>query len=144
MTAILNPKMSQAHDMTFAQRLARLDLTAVMQHVKADTGLADEDLARAEDLYRKYLTLIATYPGQSFVPPKLVDAVWHAHITFTRQYFADCDLLFGEYLHHTPELANAEDLFPATVAAYQSDFGVNLYAYGVQLEDLMSAARCGN
>lgn len=131
-------------DTTFEQRLAKINLEAVMQHVAEDTGLPAADLARAEDLYRKFLTLKANFPSTSFVPPRLVDHVWHAHITFTRQYMADCELLFGEYLHHNPA-AEGEDTTPAyeaiTLPAYQREFGINLRAYGVAPE-LMMAASC--
>lgn len=134
MTTLRQPQF----DTSFASRLAKIDLTAVMAHVAQDTGLMGEDLARAEQLYRQFLTLKAKFPTTSFVPPKLVDEVWHAHITFTRQYFADCDLLFGEYLHHTPDLVGAEASFEQiTVPAYQSYFGVNLKAFG-----LAKAAAC--
>jgi hypothetical protein len=134
MTSLRQPQF----DTSFESRLAKIDLSAVMQHVAADTGLKGEDLARAEQLYRQFLTLKAKFPATSFVPPKLVDEVWHAHITFTRQYFADCDLLFGEYLHHTPDLVGAEESFEKiTVPAYQSHFGVNLKAFG-----LADAASC--
>jgi hypothetical protein len=127
-------------DTSFESRLARVDLTAVMAHVAADTGLQGADLTRAEQLYRQFLTLSARYPALSLVPPKLVDAVWHAHISFTRQYFADCELLFGEYLHHTPDVTGAEAIFEAvTVPAYQAEFGVNLKAYGVEIR---TAADC--
>jgi len=129
-----------AFDTSFEARLAKIDLSAVMAHVATDTGLGGEDLARAEQLYRQFLTLKARFPQTSFVPPKLVDEVWHTHITFTRQYMADCELLFGEYMHHTPDLAGAEDLFETTtVPAYQAEFGVNLKAYGV----LADIAKCG-
>lgn len=130
------------HDMTFDQRLARIDLRAVMAHVQADTGLSDADIGRAEQLYRQFLTLIATYPDHNFVPPKLVDAVWHTHITFTRQYATDCELLFGEFLHHTPDLEGSNEMFADTIAAYAKNFGVNLQAYGIAPE--MAAAGCGN
>lgn len=90
-----------AFDQTFAQRLARVDLTKVMKHVQSDTGMDDATLARAEDLYRKFLTLKGMFLDSSIVPPRLADIVWHAHITDTRQYMADCDILFGRYLHHT-------------------------------------------
>ena len=136
--------MQHAFDTTFEQRLAKIDLTKVMQHVADDTGLATADLVRAEDLYRKFLTLIATFPGTSFVPPRLVDHVWHAHITFTRQYMADCELLFGHYLHHSPAEAD-EDMTPmfqnVTIPAYQKEFGINLMAYGLT-DDMMAAAGC--
>jgi hypothetical protein len=121
-------------DTSFESRLAKVNLASVMAHVAADTGLGETDLARAEQLYRQFLTLKARFPHMSFVPPRLVDEVWHAHITFTRQYMADCDLLFGEYLHHNPDMdsAEAETRFLAdTVPAYQAEFGTNLLAYGL-------------
>lgn len=131
-------------DTTFEQRLAKIDLTAVMKHVQQDTGLSAADLERAEDLYRKFLTLIGNFPGKSFVPPRLVDHVWHAHITFTRQYMADCELLFGRYLHHNPATED-EDMTPLfhtnTIPAYQQQFGINLLAYGLG-DDMLAAAGC--
>lgn len=134
--------MQYAFDTTFEQRLAKIDLRAVMQHVAEDTGLPAADLVRAEDLYRKYLTLRANFPGTEFVPPRLVDHVWHAHITFTRQYMADCELLFGEYLHHNPASEDMSPVFEAnTVPAFKKEFGVNLHAYGANPE-LMLAANC--
>lgn len=130
-------------DTTFEQRLAKVNLDAVMQHVADDTGLPVADLVRAEDLYRKYLTLRASFPQTDFVPPRLVDHVWHAHITFTRQYMADCDMLFGEYLHHNPA-AEGEDMSPVfeanTLPAYQREFGINLMAYGTSPEQMLAAA----
>lgn len=130
-------------DTSFEERLAKVDLTAVMKHVADDTGLPAADLVRAEDLYRKFLTLCAKFPGTAFVPPRLVDHVWHAHITFTRQYMADCDLLFGEYKHHNPA-AEDEDMTPIfeanTIPAYQKEYGINIYAYGT--DEHMMAAKC--
>lgn len=132
-------------DTSIEQRLAKIDLSRVMQHVADDTGLQAADIVRAEDLYRKFLTLCASFPGTNFVPPRLVDHVWHAHITFTRQYMMDCELLFGAYLHHNPA-QEGEDLAPVfesnTLPAYQREFGINLLAYGVAPE-LMLAADCG-
>lgn len=137
-------QMAPAFDTSFEHRLAKVNLDAVMKHVAEDTGLSAADLVRAEDLYRKFLTLCATFPGTSFVPPRLVDHVWHAHITFTRQYMADCELLFGGYFHHNPS-EEGEDMAPlfsaTTIPAYQSEFGINLLAYGMDSE-LMSASDC--
>lgn len=31
-----------------------------------------------------------------------IDIVWHTHILFTKKYHADCQKLFGRYLHHLP------------------------------------------
>jgi hypothetical protein len=135
-------------DMSPAQRVAKIDLTKVMQHVAEDTGLPAATLARAEEMYRQFLTLKAMNKAQMLVPPKLVDLVWHAHITFTRQYMSDCDMMFGEYLHH--EAATSEDEEAAysslydsvTVASYRREFGVDLYRSGLAPE-MVRAAGCG-
>lgn len=119
------------HDMSFEQRLARIDLTKVMAHVAEDTGLEGADLARAEDLYRKFLTLKGRYPNQVIVPPQIVDHVWHAHITFTRQYMADCEMLFGGYLHHEPRFDDTTaDYENGTVRMFANDFGLDIYRSG--------------
>lgn len=132
------------YDMSFEQRLSRIDLSKVMEHVREDTGLGDADLARAEDLYRKFLTLCAQKPEMNIVPPRLVDAVWHAHITFTRQYMADCELLFGSYMHHNPGIGEeaSEQGFAETVKTYQNAFGINLLAYGTTAPSWLGAADC--
>jgi hypothetical protein len=138
MTILRQPQF----DTSFESRLAKVDLTAVMAHVAAKTSLPAADLVRAEAMYRQFLQLLARYPEVSFVPPKLVDEVWDTHITFTRQYFADCDLLFGSYKHHTPHPGSAEETFEkVTVPAFMQEFGINLKAYGVGFAE---AADCGS
>jgi hypothetical protein len=122
-------------DMSFEQRLARVDLGKVMDKVAEEHSLSAETKARAEDLYRKFLTLHARHPGVAIVPPYIVDLVWHEHITNTRQYMADCDLMFGEYLHHNP---SSEDLTAeyesGTVHMFSTEFGLNLYAQALKPE----------
>jgi len=135
--------MKAAFDQTFEQRLAKVDLTAVMAHVAEDTGLDADTLILAEDLYRKFLTLKSRYAGETIVPPRLVDLVWHTHITFTRQYMADCELLFGEYLHHTPMDDDTTALYQnGTVVLMARDFGINLSAYSQLRPELMRAGPC--
>lgn len=119
--------MQTQFDTSFEQRLASIDLTAVMAHVAEDHGITGADAARAEDLYRKFLTLVARHPGEFMVPPVVVDHVWHAHITFTRQYMADCDKLFGAYLHHTPSSEDLSEQFRTGTLAYMAaEFGEHL------------------
>lgn len=135
--------MTYGTDMTFEQRLAKIDLSKVMEHVRADTGMNDATLARAEDLYRKFLTLKGQNAERFLVPPRIVDMVWHAHITFTRQYMADCEMLFGQYLHHTPTDDDTTTVFATvTVPLFEAKFGCSLYAYGLEA-DLLASAACG-
>lgn len=124
-------------DMSFEQRLARVDLSNVMAKVAEEHGMSAQTIARAEDLYRKFLTLHARHPGVAIVPPHIVDLVWHEHITNTRAYMADCELMFGEYFHHNPA---SEDLGAeyegGTVHMFSTEFGLNLYAESLKPEYL--------
>lgn len=52
--------------------------------------------------YKRWLALQKCHPTPSLVPTKLIDIVWHLHILHTKHYFSVCDLIFGEYLHHSP------------------------------------------
>lgn len=132
-------------DQTFAQRLARVDLTKVMARVAAETDLAEAELARAETLYRQFLSLHNSYPEAMLVPPAIVDYVWHAHIEHTRQYMADCDMLFGHYLHHEPqdEAVTADQYESFTIPAYQKEFGESLLNARIANPALYSAMGCG-
>ena len=104
-----------------------LNLTAVMAKVVAEHDMDPAMAATAETLYRQFLTLKAENMAVTIVPPRLADLVWHEHITHTRQYMADCQAVFGEYLHHTPDLEGSE-AFYANVSAplWQTSFGLNL------------------
>jgi hypothetical protein len=117
------------HDMTFEQRLARVDLKAIMTYVQREHGMSDETTARAEDLYRKFLTLHHKYPGIDFTPSRLIDHVWHAHILWTEQYKNDCDLLFGEFMNHNPIRHLPERLEKSrenTQVYFEKTFGIPL------------------
>lgn len=118
-------------DMTFAQRLARVDLSAVMARVVAETGWNAEQAAVAEQMYRQFLTLCSQRTaGQTLVPPQAADEVWHAHVMHTRQYAADCELLFGEFLHHNPgEAEDHQAHYLQTLAFYQSQLGADVMAH---------------
>lgn len=120
-------------DMTKAQLVAKLDLEPIMARVAAETGLPAATLARAEMLYRQFLILKADNPGRIIPPPKLADLVWHEHIVFTKRYIADCEMVFGTYLHHSPAENEEQDMtfsslyHEVTVAAYKEAFGIDLY-----------------
>ncbi|HXH74017.1 MAG TPA: hypothetical protein VNJ08_03580 [Bacteriovoracaceae bacterium] len=54
------------------------------------------------DMYRAFLYLCKTYTQQVIVPTREVDDFWHLHLLDTRNYIADCENIFGHYLHHFP------------------------------------------
>jgi hypothetical protein len=94
--------------------------------------------AHADDVaaaYKRYLMLCAQYPDQTIAPDHDTDRFWHMHILDTRKYAADCEQVFGYFLHHFPYLglrgaddAKAlEDAFARTQALSAAAFGVQLH-----------------
>jgi hypothetical protein len=93
----------------------------------------DEEYADyVESRYRRYLCMILLSGGKgSVVPTKEIDLFWHQHILDTRAYAADCDRVFGEFLHHFPyfgmrgedDARNLESAFEETKATYFRLFG---------------------
>jgi hypothetical protein len=91
--------------------------------------------------YRRFLTLVAKYPGESIAPNKDVDKFWHGHILDTMKYAEDCQNVFGFFLHHFPYLGmrDEEDAEERIESARLMDrlsmeeFGESCYRTGPQL-----------
>jgi hypothetical protein len=94
-------------------------------------GYGRDELDRMEREYRRYLALQLACPDAAIVPCKIVDEMWHQHILDTRAYAADCDALFGGFLHHYPyfgmrdeaEAQELRDAYAETIERYRSAFG---------------------
>jgi hypothetical protein len=67
-------------------------------------GWSPEHAERMAQSYRRYLMLQAKYPEVTLAPDQDTDRFWHMHILDTRKYAADCETVFGEFLHHFPYL----------------------------------------
>lgn len=75
--------------------------------------------------YKNFLILILKYPDQILAPAPDVDEAWHNHILFTREYFCDCQKIFGDYLHHSPSRnSNPEEKYAMEEAQLRTS---NLY-----------------
>lgn len=104
---------------TESDRLARaraeieaLDLSLIKRKIACKEegyGWTPEHTERIERGYRQFLTLLATHPGTQLAPTRDIDKFWHAHILNTRQYAADCERIFGEFVHHNPTLGMLGD-----------------------------------
>lgn len=86
---------------------------------------------RVETEYLRYLALSREYPSSAVVPSREVDIFWHYHILDTQAYMADCERVFGYFLHHYPyfgmrgpEDAQAlGDAYDNTLRLYELHFG---------------------
>jgi hypothetical protein len=130
-------------------RISRLDFTMLKRKLAEEHGWTSEFCEEAESLYRKFLALNARYPDEKICPTGPIDTFWHAHILDTRAYTRDCELVFGEYLHHFPyfgmrgpeDQAALERAFRESVEKFIIHFGIDPTA-GDGLARSCSSQRC--
>ena len=85
--------------------IADLDLGSIkakLMHKESGEGwsLAQADAVELE--YRRFLCLMKLYPEEQVALLSDVDIFWHYHILDTMKYAADCERIFGYFLHHLP------------------------------------------
>lgn len=85
--------------------IAELDLEPIkvkLMHEESGEGWSLERANAIEFEYRRFLILMKKYPNEQTAPLVDVDTFWHYHILDTLKYAADCDTVFGYFLHHFP------------------------------------------
>jgi hypothetical protein len=86
-------------------QISMLDLDPIkikLMHVESGEGWSLEYASAVEREYRRFLYLMKTYPDEPTAPLTDVDTFWHYHILDTMKYAADCEQVFGFFLHHFP------------------------------------------
>jgi hypothetical protein len=130
-------------------RVGQLDFTMLKRKMIEERNWTSEFCEEVESLYRRFLALNARYPGRKICPTGPIDTFWHGHILDTRAYTRDCEIVFGEYLHHFPyfgmrgpddQLA-LENTFRESVELFITHFGIDPTA-GDILARGCSAQRC--
>lgn len=114
-------------------KVAEVDFTMLKNKLGVEYGWSEEHRNEAEDLYRKFLALNMVYPERKICPTGPIDEFWHAHILDTRAYAADCDKLFGQFLHHFPyfgmrgpeDRQNLEDTFQESRELFIRHYGID-------------------
>jgi hypothetical protein len=80
-----------------------LDLECVAYKVCRDEGWSLEKTDRIENEYRAFWQLIReNISSEMIAPTRDIDVFWHHHVLDTWKYQADCDAIFGFFLHHYP------------------------------------------
>lgn len=86
--------------------LETLDLNYIIQAMCApEYPLPRWTMADAKyccQLYKNFLFLMKKHLSVSLVPTREIDEFWHNHILYTKNYFRDCEYIFGRYMHHHP------------------------------------------
>lgn len=89
------------------ETIDQLDLDPIkvkLMHKDSGEGWSLEYASTIEGEYRRFLCLMKLYPNEPLAPLFDVDIFWHYHILDTVKYAADCDRIFGYFLHHFPYL----------------------------------------
>lgn len=118
-------------------KVKSIDFTQLKEKLMDPTegkGWSKDECDTIELLYKDFLILMWMHPNEYIVPNKVIDEFWHAHILDTRKYHADCDLIFGEYLHHFPyfglrgeeDKKDLEDTFSETKKLWIREFGYEM------------------
>jgi hypothetical protein len=92
--------------------IAALDLTPIkvkLMHLPSGEGWSATRAGAVEREYRRFLHLMKLFPHEQTAPLVDVDTFWHYHILDTMKYAADCDQVFGYFLHHYPYLGMRGD-----------------------------------
>jgi hypothetical protein len=85
--------------------IAALDLDPIkvkLMHEESGEGWSLAYANEVEFEYRRFLYLMKKYPSERAAPLFDVDIFWHYHILDTMKYAADCEHIFGYFLHHFP------------------------------------------
>ena len=85
--------------------IAALDLNPIrvkLMHKESGEGWSLEQVNEVELEYRRFLHLLKLFPNEPVSPRFDVDIFWHYHILDTMKYAADCEHIFGYFLHHNP------------------------------------------
>jgi hypothetical protein len=100
----LQKESGMISDKRFAP-IAALDLDAIkvkLMHQESGEGWSLAYADSVEFEYRRFLYLMKEFPNEQAAPLFDVDVFWHYHILDTMKYAADCQAVFGYFLHHFP------------------------------------------
>ena len=94
------------------QAAMELDLEPIkrkLMHRASGEGWSIEKANAVEKEYRRFLCLMKMYPDEATAPLVDVDTFWHYHILDTMKYAADCEQVFGYFLHHYPYVGMGDE-----------------------------------
>ncbi|QEC78963.1 glycine-rich domain-containing protein [Mucilaginibacter ginsenosidivorax] len=122
-------------------KIAALNLSAIGKKITA-AGKAEIAIETAEQEYKRFLTMVAVFPGERIVPNIPADWFWHEHILDTRRYMADTTGIFGNFLHHQPVYETSNEINQTIKAAEKRS--EELYRYLFKTEMQFAFADCSD
>jgi hypothetical protein len=126
------PELMSIHTVETLNKVAAIDLSMIkikLMDEEEGQGWSREYTEYVEVRYRRYLCMLCVDDGA--VPTRDIDLFWHQHILDTRAYANDCEMVFGEFIHHFPyfgmrgeeDARNLQSSFERTKVLYEMMFG---------------------
>ncbi|MGH2550987.1 MAG: glycine-rich domain-containing protein [Thermomicrobiales bacterium] len=137
-------------------RVSTLDLEPIKFKLVKENGYSRDDVEVLDKWYRRFLFLTFKYPTRAIVVSEPIDQYWHQHILDTHKYAEDCQMVFGQFLHHFPYfgLRGDEDqralraAYQATLELMREEFGETpdeeLRVLGTNAADAELASLCSD
>jgi Glycine-rich domain-containing protein-like len=100
-----NPPMEEPMNTDKKITTSKINLEAIklkLTDVESGEGWSQARADAVEREYRRFLYLMKKYPDEETSPTVDIDTFWHYHILDTMKYAADCERVFGYFLHHYP------------------------------------------
>ncbi|MDR6219024.1 hypothetical protein [Deinococcus soli (ex Cha et al. 2016)] len=118
---------TQLMDRLTAYQPGGADAELLLQRLQHEHDWTRAAALAATEEYRRFLYLAVTCP-HPVTPSPIVDAVWHEHLMFTREYREElCAGVLGRTLDHTPggadKTAQHHQQYLDTLDAYADAFG---------------------
>lgn len=126
---------NEKHLVEVWQKINKLDLSLVVKKMVCHRGWRLKHAREAAKQYRRLLFVWYKYKDDypELPPSQDIDEFWHNHILATRDYQRDCQIIFGEYLHHNPYTGSLmgeppmAKAFGQTQRLYHQEFGEYIY-----------------
>ena len=97
---------------------------SILDRICLEQGWSREFGLKAIEEYRRFC-LMAIICDHSVTPSEEVDAVWHTHLLYTRDYWKDfCPNVLGREFHHGPTQGGKQES-----VKFYDQYSKTLYAY---------------
>lgn len=104
------------------------DVVPFSAKLASEQGWSGAFTARAMREYLRF-AILAVAAGHPVSPSRVVDEVWHLHLTDTRRYWGEFREALGRDLHHEPSRGGLDEdrkhaaMYRATLDSYRRLFG---------------------
>jgi hypothetical protein len=122
----------------------RFDLIGWKMRDSNNCSFSDDEVEFAIGEYKRFITLKVENPSARLSPTKMMDEAWHYHILDTKRYAKDCQVLYGDFVHHSPSYGPLDSEEKQTVLEESFKRMYELYKQRFDSNPISCRASCGH